>query len=207
MTEDGVAEITTLLSKHESELSSFGRQQVVAYVVEADGSVTESGQQVLTVASDDAALRFEYVERGDLPESLRAPITGLWTTDEESAIRTGEGEDAAVETHDYPQDRPPMDATSRIGRALGDARLLGVKETEDGPLTWLRSTGRPHRAAGLADATAYEAVGTVRRRGAVVSLRERAEARDGGRGVAMTTTNRFTAIGETTVKRPAWAGG
>jgi hypothetical protein len=207
VTGDGVEEVRTLVDRHEVALSSFRRRQVLEYVVEADGAVSESGQQVLTVASDPEAIRLEYAERGDLPGTVRPPYTGLWTTDEASAIRTGEGEDAEVHTQDSPRDRPSMQGGGRIGRALGGARLLGVEETGEGPLTWLRSTAGPHRAVGLADATTYEAVGTVRRHGPVTYLRERAEARDGSSDVSMTTTNRFTDVGETTVTRPDWVDG
>lgn len=207
VTGDGVEEVTTLVDRHQVALSSFRRRQVLEYVVEEEGSVTESGLQVLTAASDPAALRIEYVERGDRPGTVRPPYTGLWTTEEASAIRTGAGGDAEVRTQDRPHDRPPMDAGDRIGRALGDARLLGVEETDEGPLAWLRSTGDPHRAVGLEDATAFEAVATVRRHGPVTYLRERAEARDGDRRVELTTTNRFTGIGETTVTRPDWVDG
>lgn len=207
VTGDGVEEVTTLVDRHEVALSSFRRRQVLEYVVAEEGSVTGSGLQVLTAASDPAALRLEYVERGALPGTVRPPYTGLWTTEEASVIRTGQGDDAEVRTQDRPQDRPPMDAGDRVGRALGGARLLGVEETDEGPLTWLRSTGDPHRAVGLEDATAFEAVASVRRHGPVTYLREHAEARVGRRDVSMTTTNRFTDVGETTVRRPDWADG
>lgn len=204
--EDGVEEVTRLRSVHREELTSFRRRQSVEYTVAEGESVVESGRQVLTAVSDEAAQRLEYLERGDpLPAPLRPPYTGLWTDGEASAIRRGDGADAEVDVWDQPHDRLPLSATERVGRALGDAHRLGAEPTDDEGRTWLRSTGRPHRAQGLADPTAYEAVAAVRRRGVVEFLLERGVARDGGRRVEVTTTNRFTDVGETTVARPDWA--
>lgn len=207
VTEDGIDAVTRLRSAHREGLTSFRRRQSLEYTVAEGESVVENGRQVMTAASDQAAQRLEYLERGDsIPAPLRAPYTGLWTDGKTSALRRGDGADAEVDVRNRPHDRLPLSATERVGRALGGSHVFGEETTDGGRWIWLRSTGDPHRAQGLEDPSEYEAVAAVGRRGVVEFLLERGLARDGGRQEEVAIRNRFIDVGETTVARPDWAG-